>query len=204
MELKEALELIEQNKEKPEVKDFFTKHDPLANITKDNAGELVEKHEALKAYRDQFVSKGIETWKQNNLQKILDEEIKKANPSETDEQKRIRELEKRLDEEARARKRESLKNKALQRVSEKKLPADVLDYLVTDDEESTEKALSTYEKAMENYQKIVTEQVMKNGGREPAPSKEEPPTMTKEQARELAKTNPDKFNKLFEEGKIKL
>lgn len=204
MELKEALELIGKNLEAPEVKEFTTKFNPLATVTKDNVGEFVEKNDVLKSYRDSFHTKGLETWKANNLKKLVDEEIAKANPQETPEQKKIRELEARLNEEAVARKKESLKNLAIKKLSEKKLPVDIVDNLIGSDEESTEKALAAYEQALESYKKALTEQLLKNNGRDPINPDPAPGMITREQAREMAKKDPAKFNKLFEEGKIKL
>jgi len=204
MELKEALELIGKNLEAPEVKEFTTKFNPLATVTKDNVGEFVEKNDVLKSYRDSFHTKGLETWKANNLKKLVDEEIAKANPQETPEQKKIRELEKRLNEEAAARKKESLKNLAIKKLSEKKLPVDIVDNLIGSDEESTEKTLAAYEQALESYKKALTEQLLKNNGRDPINPDPAPGMITREQAREMAKKDPAKFNKLFEEGKIKL
>lgn len=204
MELKEALELVSKNLEAPEVKEFTTKFNPLATVTKDNVGEFVEKNDVLKSYRDSFHTKGLETWKANNLKKLVDEEIAKANPQETPEQKKIRELEKRLNEEAAARKKESLKNLAIKKLSEKKLPVDIVDNLIGSDEESTEKTLAAYEQALESYKKALTEQLLKNNGRDPINPDPAPGMITREQAREMAKKDPAKFNKLFEEGKIKL
>lgn len=204
MELKEALELIGKNLEAPEVKEFTTKFNPLATVTKDNVGEFVEKNDVLKSYRDSFHTKGLETWKANNLKKLVDEEIAKANPQETPEQKKIRELEKRLNEEAAARKKESLKNLAIKKLTEKKLPVDIVDNLIGSDEESTEKTLAAYEQALESYKKALTEQLLKNNGRDPINPDPAPGMITREQAREMAKKDPAKFNKLFEEGKIKL
>jgi len=203
-ELTKALETISANLETPEVKKFISKFNPLAGVTKDNVGEFIEKNDIFKSYRDSFHTKGLETWKANNLKKLVDEEIAKVNPQETPEQKKIRELEKRLNEEAAARKKESLKNLAIKKLSEKKLPVDIVDNLIGSDEESTEKTLAAYEQALESYKKALTEQLLKNNGRDPINPDPAPGMITREQAREMAKKDPAKFNKLFEEGKIKL
>jgi len=174
MELKEALELIKTNIEAPEVKEFTSKFNPLASLTKDNVGEFVEKNDLLKSYRDSFHTKGLETWKANNLKKLVDEEIAKVNPQETLEQKKIRELEQRLNEEAAARKKETLKNQAIKKLTEKGLPVDLTDYLIGQDEETTDQALTTYENALENFKKSVTEGILKTKGRAPAQTETEP------------------------------
>ena len=173
-ELTKALETISANLEAPEVKEFTSKFNPLASLTKDNVGEFVEKNDLLKSYRDSFHTKGLETWKANNLKKLVDEEIAKVNPQETLEQKKIRELEQRLNEEASARKKETLKNQAIKKLTEKGLPVDLTDYLIGQDEETTDQALSTYEKALENFKKSVTEGILKTKGRAPAQTETEP------------------------------
>lgn len=173
-ELTKALETISANLETPEVKEFVSKFNPLAGVTKDNVGEFVEKNDLLKSYRDSFHTKGLETWKANNLKKLVDEEIAKVNPQETPEQKKIRELEQRLNEEASARKKETLKNQAIKKLTEKGLPVDLTDYLIGQDEETTDQALTTYEKALENFKKSVTEGILKTKGRVPAQTETEP------------------------------
>ncbi len=203
-ELTKALETISANLEAPEVKEFMAQFNPLAALSKDNVGEFVEKNDVLKSYRDSFHTKGLETWKANNLKKLVDEELAKVNPTETPEQKKIRELEARLNEESAARKKEALKNLAIKKLTEKKLPVDIVDNLIGSDEESTEKTLTAYEQALESYKKALTEQLLKNNGRDPINPEPAPGMITREQAREMAKKDPAKFNKLFEEGKIKL
>jgi len=203
-ELTKALETISANLEAPEVKEFMAQFNPLAALSKDNVGEFVEKNDVLKSYRDSFHTKGLETWKANNLKKLVDEELAKVNPTETPEQKKIRELEARLNEESAARKKEALKNQAIKKLTEKKLPVDIVDNLIGSDEESTEKTLTAYEQALESYKKALTEQLLKNNGRDPINPEPAPGMITREQAREMAKKDPAKFNKLFEEGKIKL
>jgi len=173
-ELTKALETISANLEAPEVKKFISKFNPLAGVTKDNVGEFIEKNDIFKSYRDSFHTKGLETWKANNLKKLVDEEIAKVNPQETPEQKKIRELEQRLNEEAAARKKETLKNQAIKKLTEKGLPVDLTDYLIGQDEETTDQALTTYEKALENFKKSVTEGILKTKGRVPAQTETEP------------------------------
>lgn len=170
MELKEALELIKANIEAPEVKEFISKFNPLVTLTKDNVGEFVEKNELLKSYRDSFYSKGLETWKANNLKKLVDEEIIKINPPENPEAKKIRELEERLNEAEKKARKEALRTFALSKLSEKKLPTDLIDHLIGDDEQTTATILNTFEKALENYKKNVVDDVLKEHGREPKES----------------------------------
>jgi membrane-bound lytic murein transglycosylase len=203
MELQEAIKLIKENKDSKEVQELAKEFNPLANITKDNVGELVEKNDVLKSYRDQYFTKSLETWKENNLNKIVEEKVKERVPEESEEQKQIRELKEMVENERKARKRESLKNYVISELNNEELPLDPADYLIGEDEEQTKTIVEKYKEAIKKDRKKTSEQLLKQNGREPADTEGKEGTITKEQATKIAKENPEKFNKLFEEGKIK-
>ncbi|MFC7442724.1 DUF4355 domain-containing protein [Laceyella putida] len=97
----------------------------------------------LQAEKDRAVTKGIETWKNNNLDKLVQDKLNELNPPETEAEKRLRKLEQELEKERNERVRESLRNKAYKQATEKGLPVELLDFLVADTEESTMENLST-------------------------------------------------------------
>ncbi len=198
MELKEALELIKTNIEAPEVKEFTAQFNPLASLTKDNVGEFVEKNDLLKSYRDSFHTKGLETWKANNLKKLVDEEVAKVNPRETPEQKKIRELEERLNQEANARKRESLRNQAIKQATEKSLPIALVDFLVGDDEEVTTKNLGLLESVLQKDREGVTQKVLKDNGRKVMPADVEPQNLDALIEKALKEGNNREYVKLMQ------
>ena len=66
---------------------------------------------------DNYFNKGLETWKQNNLEKLIDEEIAKRYPEETPEMRKIKELEQKLAEKEREAVRKELTIKAQQLAS---------------------------------------------------------------------------------------
>ncbi len=94
---------------------------------------------------DRTVTKAIDTWKENNLSKIVEEEVGKRNPKETAEQKQLRELRAEIDKIAKEKTRESLKNKAMTIATQKGLPVSLVDYFVGQDEDTTTANLSTFE-----------------------------------------------------------
>lgn len=119
----------------------------------------------LDSEKDKHSAKGLETWKTNNLEKLIDEEVKKRNPDETPEQKELAKLRKEIEDERKARNREALVNKALKVADEKQLPKGVIDFFIADDEENT---LSNLTKLEEEYGKAVQAAVdakFKEGGR---------------------------------------
>jgi hypothetical protein len=86
---------------------------------------------------DQHFTKGLETWKENNLNSLVEEEVKKRNPGKSPEQIEIEKLRKQVEDAEKARTREKLVNSALKVADEKGLPKGVLDFFIGDSEETT-------------------------------------------------------------------
>lgn len=97
----------------------------------------------LQPKMDRYFAKGLETWKQNNLNKIVEEEIAKRFPPETPEQKQIRELQQKLQEMEMATKREKLQALKLKALSEQGLPAKLSDFINVDNEELLPEVINT-------------------------------------------------------------
>lgn len=131
----------------------------------------------LQQYGDTRVTTGIDSWKKNNLQKLIDDAVAKANPQETEEQKMIRELREKFEQSEKERTREALKNKALKIVTDKKLPDDLLDFFIGQDEETTLKNLELYDKVVngrisDGIQKGIEEKI--KGGYKPPTHTDDP------------------------------
>src|SRR5690606_4033401 len=92
----------------------------------------------LQSEKDRHFSKGLETWKENNLPSLVEEEIKKRYPEETEEQRQLRELKAQLEKLQQERQREAIRNQAYKRANEKGLPLELLDFFVADDAEKTQ------------------------------------------------------------------
>lgn len=73
------------NEAKEITSSFFTP-DAVKSYLDTDAGK-----EILQPRLDKHFNKSLDTWKTNNLQKIINEEVAKLNPSETEEQKALRE-----------------------------------------------------------------------------------------------------------------
>lgn len=134
MDINEITSYIEQNKDSEPVKNFinsFYAPEKLSSVLDSEDGLKV-----LQPRLDKYHSKGIETWKQNNLPKIIDEEITKRFPGESEEQKRIKKIESQLNEQTKTATREKIKNSAITKLTTEKMPVGLADVLVADDEES--------------------------------------------------------------------
>ncbi|MEE4535267.1 DUF4355 domain-containing protein [Bacillus velezensis] len=162
--LDEVKKFLEENKENEEVKAFVGE---LSAVSADKVEGFLETDEGKRLIQprlDSHFTKGLETWKANNLDALVDAKVKELYPEETEEQKRIRKLEKELEDQKTAAQREKLLNKAVSYASEKQLPADVVEFFIGEDEESTMKNLGAFEeKYNAALQKAIESKFQENG-----------------------------------------
>ncbi|MFT4430778.1 DUF4355 domain-containing protein [Bacillus velezensis] len=162
--LDEVKKFLEENKENEEVKGFVGE---LSAVSADKVEGFLETDEGKRLIQprlDSHFTKGLETWKANNLDALVDAKVKELYPEETEEQKRIRKLEKELEDQKTAAQREKLLNKAVSYASEKQLPADVVEFFIGEDEESTMKNLGAFEeKYNAALQKAIESKFQENG-----------------------------------------
>jgi hypothetical protein len=115
---------------------------------------------------DSYFTKGLETWKQNNLESLIDEEVKKRYPEKTPEQIEIEKLRKQIEDAEKARNRETLVNKALKVAKEKNLPDGVIDFFIGDDEKTTKANLAKFEEVYSKGVQAAIDEKFKNSGRQ--------------------------------------
>lgn len=107
----EIQEYINNNQDNEEVQNYIG-----GLITSDRVENFLNTEDGKKLLQpklDKNFNKGLDSWKNNNLQKLIDDAVTKANPGETKEQKMIRELTERIDKAEKDKTHESLRNKAL-------------------------------------------------------------------------------------------
>jgi hypothetical protein len=176
----------------------------------DEVSKFVNENQDAKKWfdseRDKHFSKGLDTWKTNNLEKLITDEIKKRNPDKTPEQIELEKL--RADFEAAQRQLtlKGVKEKATTLATEKKIPLELLDFFVTDDEEKTNTNLSTFESVMEKYIKSQVEERLKGSYQPPAGgggtgtqgiTREKFQTMSYTERAKLKLDNPEVYEKLL-------
>lgn len=93
---------------------------------------------------DRYFNKGLESWKTNHLESLINQEVATRFPAETPEQKRIRELEQKLEAQSKETLRKELTLKAQSFASELGLPAQFANYFVADTEEATRESISKF------------------------------------------------------------
>jgi hypothetical protein len=127
----------------------------LKLLTPEGVREYLETPEGLRLIQpklDKYYTTGLETWKANNLDKLVEELHNKKYPPKDEREKEIEELRIRLDKADRERERERLRNAALAKMVEKKLPVELIDRFIGEDDATT----SAY---IEEFEKIYTETV---------------------------------------------
>ena len=190
--LEELKQFLEDNKEDKEVQEYleglYLVPKKVKAFLETDAGKRL-----IQPALDSYFTKGLETWKEKTMPSIIEEEIKKKFPDETEEQKRLRKLEEELAKERQARTKSELINKATQLATQKGLPVEVVHYFVGQDEDETVNNLTALENIWQaNIEKVVSEKFKENG-RVVDPSKKDDP-----------KNNPwsKKYFNLTEQGRI--
>lgn len=166
MTLEELKAFLEANKDNQEVMNYLRG----LIMTPEGVNAFLDTEAGKKLLQprlDQHFSKGLETWKEKTLPTLLDEEIKKKFPAETEEQKRLRKLEEELEKERQARIKSELINKATTLATQKGLPVDLVAYFVGQDEESTTNNLTALENIWQQHLQKAVEEKFKDNGRSP-------------------------------------
>lgn len=167
-----------------------------------DAGKL-----AAQPYVDSRVSKGIDAWKNNNLQKHIDEALIAANPQETPEARQIRELTKKFEEQQKETKLAQQKAYALNLAQQRNLPIGLIDNFVGASAEETLYKVNTYESEWKASLQQAVEAMTGRGGRSHLP---ENPNVGQSQGtaerklsdmsfleiNSLAANNPQEYNRL--------
>lgn len=151
---------------------------PSEGLTLDGVTKFITENEDakkwLQSFGDKRVTEGIETFKKNNLSKIIEDEIAKRYPPESEEAKKLRELQQQIEQMQKEKAREALTNKALKHATEKGLPVNLIDYFIGQDEDTTMNNLKTFEEVYSTAINSAVESRFKDGGRTPGASAQPP------------------------------
>ena len=122
----------------------------------------------LDSIKDKHFDKALETWKSNNLQTIINDEVLKATgKKKTPEQLKIEELEKKmLENEARAQRAEKIA-KYKDVLAEKKIPMEMIDYFLTDDDETTNTRIDNFKVFVDDMVSASVKEKIANGSYTP-------------------------------------
>ncbi|AFV05395.1 DUF4355 domain-containing protein [Dehalobacter sp. CF] len=114
--------------------------------------------------RDKHLQKGLETWKTNNLESLLNDEIKKRFPQKDEKELEVEKLRAEIEKMKHEKQRESLTNKAIKIATEKSLPIELVDFFIGADEQTTVSNVKVFEDTFSQYVQKTVEQRLKGDG----------------------------------------
>lgn len=173
MEFKDVVTELDNFKDSDDYNNYIT-----GLVTDDRVNKYLESDNGKKMIQpkfDSYFSKGLETWKQNNLSKIVDEEIQKRNPSTDPKDIELNKIKAENESLKAASLKKDLTANAIKYATSKNLPVDMVDFLVGADEDSTNKNLKAFEKAFQKSVDNAVNEKLKSSGH--TPSSTEPSIM---------------------------
>lgn len=194
MDVQQLEEFLAENKDDESVRQVLHRFVPK------DINQLMEDEDfakRLNSYLDSEKSKAVASYEAKTLPKKVQEQVErelenrnKKEPWQLELEKmqsQLEETNRKLAEKEQAERREQLRNKALQQATEKKLPTKLVDFVVADDEETTNQNLELLEKTLADYGKSIKQNIYQSNNPE-VPANEtdgkpgEPgPNATKEQ-----------------------
>ncbi|AAO36102.1 DUF4355 domain-containing protein [Clostridium tetani] len=169
---KDLLELIKDIDDNESIDEILKGTDfAKSMLSIDNFKNLVATNKDFKGFldseKDKHYGKALETWKQNNLEKIINEEIRKRNPARDEKDIALEELQRKIEAMEEEKQYEKLKNIALKQATEKKLPTEIVDYFIGKDEEVTLNNLNKFEDVFNKQLETVVQERLKGSSYTP-------------------------------------
>lgn len=168
MNIEEVKNFINDNKESEEVKTY------LQDLNKVNVGGIekyvTEDEEGKKWFdsvKDKHFNKALDTWKSNNLTKLIDEEVKKKFPSKDEKDIEVENLKVEIEKMKQEKLHEALTSKAIKIASDKNLPLNLVDFFIAQDEDATVNNLKVLEESFNKEVQKAVEKRLKNEGYNP-------------------------------------
>ena len=166
MDLQELKQYLESNKDNSDVQAVINEFKTVSEEDVRSYLDTDEGKRFIQPTLDRYHNKSLQTWKDNNLQNLVEDEVAKRNPQETEEQKRIRLLEEQLENRDKESKRKDLETKALKLAQDKALPTEIVNFFVGEDEETTSANLDTLKQHLDATIQAQVDERFKAGGRD--------------------------------------
>jgi len=113
-------------------------------VTPDRVNGFLESEDGKKLLQpklDSYHTKGLKTWQEKNLEGLVSAKVKELHPDADPKDIELNKMKTMLEQMQKDTLKKDLTNKALKTAQEKKLPTDLIDYFVGNDEETTNKNL---------------------------------------------------------------
>lgn len=165
MEFKDIITALKEHENSEEYNTYIN-----GLLTADRLDKFLETDAGKKYLQpklDSYHAKGLESWKSNNLSKEVEKLYKQKHPDADPKDAELAEVKAELERMKRENTRKDLKNKALSYFNEKKLPADLVDFILGDDEESTNANIKRFEKGYSSSLSAAVEAKIKDNSYTP-------------------------------------
>jgi hypothetical protein len=162
----EVKNYFEANKDSEDVKSFlggFTNVD----VFKEKVNTDPNFKSFMDSEKDKHSSKSLDTWKTNNLQKLIDDEVKKRFPEADPKDTEIANLKAQFEQMQKDALHKELTNQAYKAATERKLPPDLIDFVVGHDADSTNANLEKITKIFAEHDEVIRKEFVKNNSYTP-------------------------------------
>jgi hypothetical protein len=173
--------------------------DYLTNILGTEIGQ-----KALQPKLDSHFSKSLETWKANNLDKIVNERVESLFPNETPQAKQMRELQAQIDKINQEKNRAEMATKTLTMLSQEQIPTSFAKFLQGADETTTRANISDFKHEFLTALNGTVDSKFKQFGHQPQTQQTQqtektvdPSKMSYSERMALYNSNPNEYNRLF-------
>lgn len=139
--------------------DLVEENNSVGEITLEQFKNALENNLEVKGYYDSIVDKsvskrldkGIESWKEKNLENIIDEEISKRYPQKTEAEIKFEEQQKQLEQAMEEKRQLELQIKYQTIMAENNLPMEILDFVTGKDVETTISNIERFKSTTDTY-----------------------------------------------------
>ncbi|NFN17320.1 DUF4355 domain-containing protein [Clostridium botulinum] len=139
--------------------DPVEENNSVGEITLEQFKNALENNLEVKGYYDSIVDKsvskrldkGIESWKTNNLENIIDEEINKRYPQKTEAEIKFEEQQEQLEKAMEEKRQLELQIKYQTIMAENNLPMEILDFVAGKDVETTISNIERFKSTTDTY-----------------------------------------------------
>lgn len=152
----ELIELIKEMEDDSNIDEVILDQGFAKPIDLEGFKDLLANNQEIKGYHtsllDSAVSKGVESFKKNKMPKYIEEEIKKkSNEGKTPEQIELEELKNTIANMQKEKARAELSSKYSKVLGERKLPVDLIDFIINDDETVIDNNIARFESLFNSY-----------------------------------------------------
>ncbi|MCC0647839.1 DUF4355 domain-containing protein [Clostridioides sp. ZZV15-6598] len=170
---KEVLELLKEIEDDAEIDSLLQSTDLFKSasdkkLTIEEFRELINNDANFKALIDneknKYHSEALENFKKKDMQTLISAEVlKRTGANETEEQKAIRELRESLNKLEKEKQHAEKISKYKDILVEKKIPTNLIEYLLSDDDDKTNANIEIFENSMKQYVQSRVDERIKDG-----------------------------------------